>query len=82
METFTAKANEVQVWDTLPGLGNGYVFEVTENTEGYFKVETEYSRYNTAGSFGEDFVAIGFHDENGEENYLIVSGNTRLQVQR
>ena len=78
----TVKAKNVREGDTLPGLGSGYVFEVTENTEGYFKVETEYSRYSPAGCFGEDFVAIGFHDENGEENYLIVSGNTRIQVQR
>lgn len=82
MSTVTHKAKNVREGDTLVDIGNGYVFETTQNTNGYFRVETEYSRYNMAGTFSEDTVAIGFHDANGEENYLIVSGDTPLQIQR
>lgn len=72
-------ANEVQEGDFLPGLDNGYVFEVEEGN-GYLS----YPRTDSGQSvcMPEDTILIGFHDAEGEECYLLLPGESMLTIER
>lgn len=72
------KAKYVEEGDYLPGLDNGYVFEVEENN-GYLSYPR--SGYGMSAAMPEDTVLIGYHDAQGDECYLLLPGNTRLTVE-
>lgn len=70
MSTITIAADEVQVGDFLPALDNGFVFE-TDESPAY-----------TWGGAADGFFAIGFHDNDGNENYLFVYPESQVTVRR
>lgn len=72
-------ASEVQEGDFLPGLDNGYVFEVEEGN-GYLSYPATSGGINTA--MPEDTILISFHDADGEENFLLANPNMELEVNR
>ena len=75
----TIDASEVQEGDFLTGLANGYVVEVEEGN-GYLSYPSTGSGY--AAAMPEDTILITFHDEEGNENYLLASPSLRLDVSR
>lgn len=78
--TLTVPASQVQPGDFLPGLDNGYVMEVSDNSDGYLSASTGYSRYTTA--LPGDTVAVTFHTAEGEEAYLFLPADTPVTVKR
>lgn len=68
--------NEVMEGDTLPDLDNGYVFEVADAASNI--------SWNSAmsGAFHSDMVLIGFHDAEGNENYLILCDTHPITIER
>lgn len=69
-------ASELVAGDMLPGVGNGYVFEV-EHEEGVNSFSTHgYDTY-----LGE-FTVVTFHDQFGDENYMILNPDCMIEVDR
>lgn len=66
-------AETIKAGDFLPDLDNGYVVEVDHDPD----LRTEYNSI-----FGDGLVLITFHDENGDENYLLLSPETFVRVKR
>lgn len=79
-DTLTVPASEVREGDFLPGLDNGYVVDVGDNSDGYLSASTGYSRFTTA--LPGDMIAITFHDAEGNEAYLFLPPSVPLTVQR
>lgn len=72
----TIEVSELRAGDMLPGVGNGYVFEV-EHEEGVNSFSTRgYDTY-----LGE-FTVVTFHDAEGDENYMILNPNGFIEVER
>lgn len=69
----TVPARDVETGDTLPGLDDGYVFDVEVDIE----VSAFTGRYN---SLLGTFTVITFHDSEGEENYLIVNSDVPIEI--
>lgn len=71
-------ASEVRAGDMLLGLNHGYVFEEPVN-------DPEVTLPGD-GRFGygvpSGYVLISFHDAQGEENYLVITDEHPLEVQR
>jgi hypothetical protein len=63
--------------DYLPGISNGYVVEVEENN-GYTSYPND--RYNAA--VPSDTIIVTFHNEQGDEGYLLLPPDTRVTVLR
>ena len=72
----SAIASEVQEGDFLPDLDNGYVVDVDEEAS----AEVCWSRHG--GAFPEGMVLITFHDSEGEENYLILTSDHPITIER
>lgn len=72
-------ANEIEVGDFLPGIDNGYVFEVEEGN-GYLSYPS--TSYGMNSAMPEDTVLVSFHDADGNENYLILSPECEIEVKR
>jgi hypothetical protein len=68
-------ASEVQEGDFLPGLDNGYVFQEPETDH-----DLRDGRYNTA--VGRGLALISFHDQNGDECYLLAPPDMTVTVTR
>jgi len=64
--------------DFLPGLDNGYVVEVEEN-DGYFSYP---GGGRVTAAMPDDTVLITFHDAQGDECYLLMPGDSQIQVER
>lgn len=76
LTTMKVPADEVQPGDFLPGLaGKGYVVEVEPSTE----VSSFSGRYNVLLGV---MAVITFHDEQGEENYLLMNPEATVTVER
>ena len=73
------QAQTVQEGDFLPGLDNGYVFQDAEENDGYFEYP---GGYGNRGAMSEDTVLITFHNSNGDECYLLLPGDTQVEVTR
>lgn len=71
----TVAATEVETGDFLPGFGNGYVVEVEPDTE----CSAFTGRYNAALG---TFTVLTFHDQDGEENYALLTPESRVTVAR
>jgi hypothetical protein len=72
----TIPARDVEEGDFLPGLDMGYVFDVDVD---------EQIRTFTAGEVNilmGEFTVITFHDQDGDENYLILKGDVPVTVER
>lgn len=70
-------ASEIQTGDFIPGLGDAYVFEV-EHDQGVNSFSTRgYDTY-----LGDNWTVVTFHDAQGEENYMILNPECRVEVQR
>jgi len=70
MNTENVPASELREGDMLPGIGNAYVFEVEEGN-GYLSYPR--TGYGQSVAMPEDTVLIGFHDAEGEENYMLLN---------
>lgn len=79
MATMKIQADAVMEGDFIPGLDNGYVFEVEENN-GYLSYPSASGGYSSA--MPEDTVLIGYHDSSGEECYLLLPGSSHLTIER
>lgn len=72
-------ASQVREGDFLPGLNNGFVYEEPE-------VNNPYLSYPVSSSGGysvampSDTVLIKFHDRDGEECFLLMPSDSKLQV--
>lgn len=76
--TIKIRAKFVQEGDMLTGLDGGYVFEEPEVNNGYFTYPSSSGRYSVA--MPEDIILIGYHDSQGDENYLMIHGNSYITV--
>lgn len=65
--------------DYLPGISNGYVVEV-ETGNGYL----DYPRtgYGSSGAMPDDTIIVTFHNDQGDEGYLLLPPDTRVTVLR
>lgn len=72
------QAQYVQEGDFLPGLDNGYVFEDPEQNNGYLSYPQ--TGYGVSTAMPEDTYIIGYHDANGDENYLLIGAESYLDV--
>lgn len=77
--TMKIPANELREGDFLPGLDNGYVFEVEEGN-GYLSYPS--TGYGMASAMPADTLLVSFHDAEGNENYLLLSPTCELEVNR
>lgn len=66
-------ADEVREGDFLPALDNGYVFEVDSDPD----VRGDYNV-----NIFDGMLMICFHDQGGNENYLVVYAETEIEVER
>jgi len=71
------KARDIRGGMTLVGLG-GYVFEDPETGNGYLTYPSTGLGY--AAAMPDDTVVITFHDDLGEECYLIVHPDFEIEV--
>lgn len=78
MTTQWVNAEEVKVGDFLPGLSNGYVFEDPEPASDSLSFFSGFTPVRP----DESLVLISFHDEQGDENYLILRSDFQVQVNR
>lgn len=72
------RAKFVEEGDFLPGLGDGYVFETPECGEGYLSYPR--TSYGTPVAMPRDTIIIGFHDAEGEENYILINPEAMVTV--
>jgi hypothetical protein len=72
----TIKAKKVRTGDYLPGLDNGYVFDEPER-DPYVVFDNRFPV-----NVGSQMVLITFHDNEGNENYLIVGKDMPITVER
>lgn len=80
MATLKIQADAVREGDFLPGLDNGYVFEVEDNEAGYMSYPRTGGGMDAA--MPDDTVLISYHDSSGDECYLILPGESMLTVER
>lgn len=79
MATLKVQADAVQEGDFIPGLDNGYVFEVEEN-QGWLSYPRTVPGQGAA--MPSDTVMISYHDADGEECYLLLPAESMLTVER
>jgi len=72
MTTTKIKASELREGHSIPALDNFYVVEVEDN----FDLGT--GRFNVR--VGEGLLFITGHDAEGEENYLLLSPESTVEV--
>lgn len=73
------QADELREGDFLPGIDNGYVYEV-ETGNGYLSYPS--TGYGTNAAMPEDTILVSFHDADGNENYLLLSPECMIEVSR
>lgn len=73
-------AEDVKEGDFLPGLcGGGYVYQDPEPATDTFDV---HSGFTPIGGIIDNHIVIFFHDQNGDENYLITLPDNTVEVGR
>lgn len=77
--TQTIEASELQEGDFIPGLDNAYVYEV-ETGNGYLSYPS--TGYGMATAMPEDTLLVTYHDADGNENYMLLSPEARLTIER
>lgn len=70
-------AEEVEKGDFLTGLGNGYVFDIDHAPD----VRVADGRHLFQAG-GQGYTWFTFHDENGDENYLLVAPDLMVTIER
>jgi hypothetical protein len=70
-------ASELREGHMLPGVDNGYVFEV-ETGNGYLSYPS--TGYGMATAMPDDTILVSFHDSEGNENYLLLSPEVMIDV--
>lgn len=71
-------ASELREGHMLPGVDNGYVYSVEEN-HGYLSYPSVDGGYSAA--MPEDTLLVTFHDNQGDENYMLLSPNVMIDVE-
>lgn len=74
------QADELREGDFLPGIDNGYVYEVETETNGYLSYPS--TGYGSNCAMPQDTVLVCFHDADGNENYLLLSPECMIEVDR
>ena len=77
METHDVTAEQVQDGDYLLDFDNGYVFETVDPASNVIVWKGSYYQ-----ALDNQLVYIGFHDAEGNENYLILRPNHPIRVGR
>lgn len=73
-------ASDVQEGDFLLG-GQVYVFQDAEEVDNYHNA-VRIGRDYSVGANHDNYVLINFHDNDGEEGYLVMVGSSQVEVTR
>lgn len=67
----TRLAKDLAVGDFLVGLDNGYVVDI--------EPDPDWRDGHNVG-YGHGMIGVTFHDQQGEENYMILNPETNVEV--